>query len=118
MRVGHILPGRCSVNPIAGQDDYYRSFPLPRQRKKVVVVGGGPGGMEAALVASSRGHEVVLFEEQPQLGGNLATFAPLPFKLDAKRYLEYLVKQVGDSQVKVRLGTRADEGVDSGRGSG
>ena len=109
MRVGHILPGRCSVNPIAGQDDYYRSFPLPRQKKKVVVVGGGPAGMEAALVASLRGHDVVLFEEQPQLGGNLATFAPLPFKLDAKRYLDYLVKQVGDSQVKVRLGTKADE---------
>lgn len=111
MRVGHILPGRCSVNPIAGQDDYYRSFPLPRRRKKVVIVGGGPAGMEAALVASSRGHDVVLFEEQAQLGGNLATFAPLPFKLDAKRYLEFLLKQISDSQVKVRLNTRAEEGL-------
>jgi 2,4-dienoyl-CoA reductase-like NADH-dependent reductase (Old Yellow Enzyme family)/thioredoxin reductase len=111
MRVGHILPGRCSVNPIAGQDDYYRSFPASSQKKKVVVVGGGPAGMEAALVASSRGHDVVLFEEQSSLGGNLATYAPLPFKLDAKRYLDYLTKQVGDSQVKVRLGTRADEGL-------
>ena len=29
--------------------------------------------------------------------------------MDAKRYLEYLLKQMGDSQVKVRLNTRADE---------
>ncbi|MCH7343453.1 NADH:flavin oxidoreductase [Pelomonas sp. CA6] len=47
-------------------------------RRKVVVVGAGPAGLEAARVARERGHEVVLFEKQAQVGGqvNLAAKAP------------------------------------------
>ena len=36
---------------------------LPMRRKNVVVIGGGVAGMEAARVASVKGHEVVLFEK-------------------------------------------------------
>ncbi|MFH1833805.1 MAG: FAD-dependent oxidoreductase, partial [bacterium] len=108
MRVGTLLPVRCSVNPVAGREEYYRCHPLPRRKKKVVVVGGGPAGMQAAVTAASQGHSVVLFEEHERLGGNLNTFVDLPFKLDAKRFLEYLIKQVGDSGTDVRLETYAD----------
>ena len=108
MRVGHILPVRCSVNPVAGQEDYYFTYPPARSKKKVVVVGGGPAGMEAALVAAERGHAVVLFEEEDKLGGNLKAFSGLPFKLDAKRLLDYMTKQVRDSAIDVRLGAHAD----------
>lgn len=49
----------------------------PRKRK-VVVVGAGPAGLEAARVSRERGHDVVLFEKQEQVGGqiNLAAKAP------------------------------------------
>ena len=36
---------------------------------KVAVVGGGPAGMEAARVATERGHKVTLFEKTAELGG-------------------------------------------------
>ncbi|HWV41197.1 FAD-dependent oxidoreductase, partial [Pseudorhodoplanes sp.] len=47
-------------------------------KKRVVVVGGGPAGLEAARVSRSRGHDVILFERNPGVGGqiNLAAKAP------------------------------------------
>jgi len=47
-------------------------------KRKVVVVGGGPAGLEAARVSRLRGHDVVLFERNPSVGGqiNLAAKAP------------------------------------------
>jgi NADPH-dependent 2,4-dienoyl-CoA reductase/sulfur reductase-like enzyme len=47
-------------------------------KRKVVVVGAGPAGLEAARVSRERGHEVVLFDKWPQVGGqvNLAAKAP------------------------------------------
>ena len=47
-------------------------------RRKVVVVGAGPAGLEAARVSRARGHDVVLFEKNETVGGqvNLAARAP------------------------------------------
>jgi NADPH-dependent 2,4-dienoyl-CoA reductase/sulfur reductase-like enzyme len=76
-------------------------------QKKVVVVGGGPAGMEAASVAASRGHAVVLFEKTDRLGGNLLASSGPSFKDDWKLFLQYLLRQVEKSGADVRLGTEA-----------
>ena len=33
----------------------------------IVVIGGGPGGMQAAITAKQRGHEVALYEKTDAL---------------------------------------------------
>lgn len=101
------FPVRCAVNPIAGREIEYRCIPMPEKKKNVVIVGGGPAGMEAAIIASSRGHRVILYEERDELGGALRIASSPGFKGDMKRFMEWMIKKTVNSGAQIRLGTRA-----------
>jgi NADPH-dependent 2,4-dienoyl-CoA reductase/sulfur reductase-like enzyme len=79
----------------------------PVAKKKVAVIGGGPAGMEAALIADSRGHQVTLYEKNGDLGGLLKTYEKVSFKWPHKDFKNYLVRKVKKSNVKVLLNTSA-----------
>lgn len=96
----------CAVNATVGREREYRIQPADKA-KKVVVVGGGPAGMESARVAALRGHQVVLFEKEPRLGGQLNVAALPPHKDRILPLINYMAKQVEKSGVGVRLGTEA-----------
>ena len=70
----------CTVNPAVGFELSLSEDKLKpaKTSKRVLVIGGGPAGMEAARIATLRGHRVTLIEAQPKLGGavNLAAMAP------------------------------------------
>ena len=103
---------RCSVNPVIGaelEEKYYVAPPL--SKKKVLVVGGGPAGMEAAITAARRGHEVLLYEKTDALGGALKFAEAVPFKQDLYRFTPCLIRRVESSGVKVTLNQRVDRAL-------
>lgn len=55
--------------------------------KKVAIIGGGPGGLCAAYYLSLMGHEVSIYEKQPELGGMLRYGIP-SYRLPRKRLQE------------------------------
>jgi 2,4-dienoyl-CoA reductase-like NADH-dependent reductase (Old Yellow Enzyme family)/NADPH-dependent 2,4-dienoyl-CoA reductase/sulfur reductase-like enzyme len=97
----------CAVNPVSGREMDYRYIRPAEKRKKVLIVGGGPAGMEAAQIASSRGHKVTLYEKEDRLGGMLILASAAPFKADMKRYLDWMVKKTHQAPVEVKLSTEA-----------
>ncbi len=99
---------RCAVNPVCGRETQLHDFPVPRKSKKVVMVGGGPANLEAARTAADRGHRVVLFEREAELGGSLRYASAPPFKTDLRRYLDWSVRMARkDPNIEIRLNCAA-----------
>jgi NADPH-dependent 2,4-dienoyl-CoA reductase/sulfur reductase-like enzyme len=98
----------CSVNPTIGIEHRLEKIVKPATaKKKVAVVGGGPAGMQAALTAAGRGHDVTLYEKSGVLGGQLNFSDNVAFKYSLNKYKKFLVRQIGKSNVKVCLNTMA-----------
>ena len=102
---------RCTVNPLIGrEDDFFHPIPVLKKRK-VLIVGGGPGGMEAAIEAYNRGHEVVLCEKGSKLGGALYYADGADFKALMKQYRDSQIRKVQELPIKIRLNTCVDAKV-------
>ena len=98
---------QCAINPYTGRENDWPDWPAgppATQRKKVLVAGGGPAGMQAALTAALRGHEVSLYEQSARLGGAFVLAAAAPGKQLLQRPVEYLERQIEKAGVEVRLG--------------
>lgn len=97
----------CLVNPAAGRERLFIRSTSAR-RRRVVVVGGGPAGLAAACSCASRGHQVILFEKEQKLGGQILCASRPPYKSEFAEMVKYLIRQINKLGVETRLGVEAD----------
>ena len=94
----------CAINPACGHMEFDDLKPAAAPLK-VGIVGGGPAGMEAARIATVRGHRVTLFEKTGELGGAILGCCMAPGKEKMKWYADWIRGQIKDLNVDVRLHT-------------
>jgi NADPH-dependent 2,4-dienoyl-CoA reductase/sulfur reductase-like enzyme len=110
---------RCAINPRVGREHETMYLGQALSKKKVLVAGGGIAGLVAASTAALRGHEVILCEKEPELGGILNSEQAIPFKHEMYELGQSYARQARQKGVELRLGTPVDaalvdrEGVDA-----
>jgi 2,4-dienoyl-CoA reductase (NADPH2) len=103
---------KCRVNAALGIEREY-AIKAAEQKKRVLVAGSGPAGMEAARVAALRGHEVILYEKEHELGGLLPVAALVKGMdiEDVPALVRYLKTQITKLGVKIIPGKEVNPTV-------
>ncbi len=103
--IGRLFAGlriTCNINPDVGKEKNYRIVRADKV-KNVLIAGGGLAGMEAARIATMRGHDVTLYEMNDELGGQFILATKPPHKEELANILEYLSGQMKKLSVKIEM---------------
>jgi 2,4-dienoyl-CoA reductase (NADPH2) len=106
----HTFAGKistCLVNPRACHETELVIAPAA-EKKRYAVVGAGAAGITAALTLAERGHDVTLFEQSNQIGGQLNFAKEVPGKEEFHGLVDWFATMLERSSVTLRLNTTAD----------
>ncbi len=97
--------GHCTINPLAHLPFDPDELPPAVRSEKVLIVGGGIAGMQAAMTACDRGHQVTIVDKADKLGG-LLFFTDVDIdKPDLRNFKDLMVREVERRDIEVCLNT-------------
>ena len=112
--IGHFQAGypiSCIQRPETGREVRFGTIRRAPTPGRVVVVGAGPAGMKAAVTAARQGHEVVLLEKEPRLGGQVRLAERLPGRAEFGGATTNLVAEMEPLGIDLRTSTAADRNL-------
>lgn len=97
-------PIACDNNPRAGTPDETGALPLATTRRRIAIAGAGIAGLEAAMTAARRGHEVTVFGASTEVGGKTRLHAAMPVAESLSSIYDYQFVQARLAGVRFELG--------------
>jgi 2,4-dienoyl-CoA reductase-like NADH-dependent reductase (Old Yellow Enzyme family)/thioredoxin reductase len=99
----------CLHNPATGRElTMPHVIPKTTTPRKLLVVGAGPAGVEAARVASERGHSVVVLEAASKPGGQIRLTAQSQRRREMISIVDWRVARCEEQGVRFIYNTLAD----------
>jgi len=99
----------CIHNPATGRElTMPHALEKALNPRKIVVVGAGPSGLEAARVASERGHHVVVLEAASKPGGQIRLTALSQRRKEMISIIDWRMARCEEQGVSFRFNTLAD----------
>ncbi len=92
---------RCTINPAIG-DERFLEINSAKQSYNIGIIGGGPAGMEAARIATLRGHKATIYEKTSELGGAILYCCSVKAKSKMRWYSDWIRYQIKKLDIDIK----------------
>ncbi|MDP8012216.1 MAG: FAD-dependent oxidoreductase [Thermoplasmata archaeon] len=99
---------KCGINPNVGKIRSNEILIKTSISKRILIIGAGIAGLEAAITAKMRGHDVEIWEKENYIGGALRLAAVPPGKEKLNWLIEYYEYMINKLHINLKLNMEAN----------